>query len=40
MTIFDQPIAVPFGGVANFKTPQRCSVAAPLTYGVELTFRH
>ena len=40
MTIFDQPIAGPFGGVANLQTPQRCAVGAPQTYGVELKFRH
>lgn len=42
MTIFEQPFSAQLGGVnpiAN-TSPQRCAVGAPLTYGVELKFRH
>jgi iron complex outermembrane receptor protein len=42
MTIFDQPFSSQLGGldpVANTQ-PQRCAVGAPLTWGVELKFRH
>lgn len=42
MTIFEQPFAAQLGGVnaAANTSPQRCAVGAPLTYGVELKFRH
>ncbi|WP_371395890.1 TonB-dependent receptor [Fretibacter rubidus] len=40
LTIFDQPFAPQLNGVRNLQNPQRCSVGAPLTYGVELKFRH
>ncbi len=42
MTIFDQPFGGQLGGidaVAN-TIPQRCAVGTPMTYGVELKFRH
>ena len=42
MTIFDQPFAAQLGGVdpvAN-TNPQRCAVGNPLTFGMELKFRH
>lgn len=42
MVLFDQPFSQQLGGidpVAN-TAPQRCTVGAPLTFGVELKFRH
>ncbi|MCF6275506.1 MAG: TonB-dependent receptor, partial [Robiginitomaculum sp.] len=42
MTIFDQPFSAQLGGldpVANTQ-PQRCAVGTPLTFGMELKFRH
>ncbi len=40
LTIFEQPFASQLNGVRNLTSPQRCAVGAPLTYGVELKFRH
>jgi len=41
-TIFAQPFAAQLNGIdpAANTQPQRCAVGAPLTYGVELKFRH
>ena len=36
-TTFDQPFGGSLGGVSNLQAPQRCTVGAPRTYGIELT---